>query len=150
MVEFAGGVGEGGGSSSSSSYFDSRLSPSFSSRHFLLTLTSPLSSSYSSLVQGYLNAALNGHKIPVTDYGYRYNYVGSFENMNRHKLDLRAEEAYVVHATTGLLFDEVEVEAASGETEEWTSYRAIVGDEANRKREVWLREVDGKWKERRV
>ena len=80
--------------------------------------------------QAYINAALNSNDVPFFDLGYAYNYVGSFETTRRGAVDIRAEEAFVVHATTGI---------GQGTRNE---------KESSDKREEFLRRIDMIWKEK--
>ncbi|KAJ1446496.1 nucleotide-diphospho-sugar transferase-domain-containing protein [Pelagophyceae sp. CCMP2097] len=55
--------------------------------------------------QWFVNAmrVRGGHAL--LDLGYAYNYVGSFETTNAQNAPFPAKEAWMVHATTGLLLD---------------------------------------------
>ncbi|GMH68802.1 hypothetical protein TrRE_jg7994 [Triparma retinervis] len=94
--------------------------------------------------QGYVNAMMLrewgwnwGGK--VMDLGPRFNYVGSFENINRMKVDFRSEESYIVHATTGLLVTQV---AKDGALE---TYEMITDENGTVLRVEYLKDIDEKW-----
>lgn len=102
--------------------------------------------------QGYINALLNSPESVgrgVVDLGYEFNYVGSLETTNRDRIELRAADAYVVHATTGLMVKEVsqiEIEGAAANRPGYRHYQMLIGDEAFERRRDFLRDVDASWK----
>ena len=53
--------------------------------------------------QGFLNAMRLALGAPLADLGFAFNFVGSFETNNKPRRPFPAEDAYMVHATTGLL-----------------------------------------------
>jgi len=96
--------------------------------------------------QGYVNAMLNrvGSGIAVVDFGYRYNWVGSFENVNRRKVeDISKDEVYAYHATTGLCLGQIESGQVGIET-----YQMMVGEEALAHRVDWVEGVEREWTEK--
>lgn len=101
--------------------------------------------------QGYINAMLQSKiknwEVEVADLGFRFNYIGSFENMNKHKIAFKAEQAYIVHATTGLLL----VETKEGLDEEQINiglrrFHLATGMEVVTMRTEYLEGLDEKWR----
>lgn len=91
--------------------------------------------------QGYLNAMAARHGVGVFDVGYKYNFVGSFETYNVHQITLRKYDAYIVHATTGLLSKFVEIEGRVYLTQ-------MEGQEATDFRTEYINDIDKEWKMR--
>ena len=73
--------------------------------------------------QGFLNAMRLRDSAPLADLGYAFNFVGSFETSNKASRPFAAEDAFMVHGTTGLLM-------------------------APDDRAAWLRGVVGRWTRR--
>jgi len=69
----------------------------------------------------------------------RYNFLGSFETYNLGKLKLSAIEAYIVHATTGLLSKFVEIDGNTYLTQ-------MEGDEGMEYRTKYIDYVDEEWR----
>jgi len=100
--------------------------------------------------QGYVNAMMvkewgwdwGGH---VMNLGPRFNFVGSFENVNRMKVDFAREESYIIHATTGLFMKFMGDEGGGFE-----KYVMINDDEGVKLREKYMKEIDEKWAEQGI
>ena len=95
--------------------------------------------------QGYINAMMLkewgwswGGK--VMDLGLRFNFVGSFENLNRMKVDFRNVESYIVHATTGLCMAKV---ASDGVHD---TYQMMTDEEGAMLRLRYLEGIDKEWR----
>ena len=94
--------------------------------------------------QGYFNAMLHLslHAFPTQlyDLGFKYNYIGSFENVNKKRVSFRSKDAYIVHATTGVLL----VGVVHGEG--YDRYKLAEGMEVVTIRTDYLSGVDELWK----
>jgi len=90
--------------------------------------------------QGYINAVLqfqvHDWAAQVADLGFRFNYIGSLENVNKHKVAFTAQASYFVHATSGLLLKET----AEGH------YELATGHEVVTMRTDYLEGLDSRWK----
>jgi hypothetical protein len=102
--------------------------------------------------QGYVNAVLNANSgLGVVDWGYSYNYVGSFLNINAHKMGSLKNplDAFAVHATTGLLVKELEQDEDE-KKKGVKSFEILTGDAAFERRKSFMEGVDEAWRERGV
>ena len=53
--------------------------------------------------QAWFNAMRHKYRWPIADFGYHFNFMGSFEGLNAERRPLvNTTDAYVIHATTGL------------------------------------------------
>ena len=96
--------------------------------------------------QGYVNAMLQKKEFDFDssflDLGPRFNFVGSFENINRNKVDFLAEESYIAHATTGLLLEYVG-DKGPGLAE----YRMMTHEDGIYARRDYLKKIDWTWEQ---
>ena len=95
--------------------------------------------------QAYVNAMLHTslYDFPsqLLNLGFGYNYIGSFENINRRKVSFASKDAYVVHATTGVLLSKISTEGG------YDRYILADGMETVNVRANYLKELDKAWRD---